>query len=265
MSRLSDDNAVLDEARALLLDRGLAALNSVAAPAAQTSAAVTVTYTTDDPGITANGAQTIADGDAVSIAEQHETVEEIRSQIAALVADTTAIRTALNTAVVSGAGQSTVPAALTSRAVTCAFTYTTDDPAITPNAAVTIADGDLYSAAEIHEAFVEIVTELDLVRDDVERAHNAISDLIRDGVQKAPVLAARTSTNGGVAITYTTDDPSITPNDAVTIADGDLLPAAEALELVEEFVDDLDKLGDDFTALKTAYDLYLVAAGQPTS
>ncbi len=265
MSRVSADAEVLATLAAQLLDRGLVAVASVSAPASQTSAPVTVTYTTDDPGVTANGAQTIADGDAVTIAEQHETVEEIRSQIAALVADMTAMRTALATAISDGAEQSTAPAALTSRDETCAFTYTTDDPSITANAAVTIADGDLYAAAEIHEAFVEIVTELNLVRNDYERLHNAVTTLIRDGAVSAPVLAARTSTNGGVAITYTTDDPSITPNNAVTVADGDLLPAAEALELVEEFNDDLDKLGDDFTAMKTAYDAYLKAGGQATS
>ena len=109
MSRVSNDSEVLKELKSQLMDSGFVALTSIAAPAAQTSSAVTVTYTTDDPGVTANNAQTIADGDAVTIAEQHETIEEIRSQIAALVADMTAMRTALATAISSGADAATAP------------------------------------------------------------------------------------------------------------------------------------------------------------
>jgi hypothetical protein len=247
------------------MDDGFSALTSVAAPAAQTSASISLAYTTDDPAITPDGAVTIADGDAVAVAEQIETFEELLDQQNKITADITAIRSSLATAISSGASSASVPAALTSRATTCAFTYTTDDPAITPNAAVTIADGDLYAAAEVHEAFVELATELDLVRADVLRAHQAVTALVAGGVGSAPVLTARTSTNGGVVITYTTDDPAITPNNAITIADGDLFPAAEALECIEEINDDMDKAGDDFTALKTAYDLYLAAAGRPTS
>ena len=37
-----------------------------------------------------------------------------------------------------------------------------------------------------------------------------------------------------VAITYTTNDPSITPNQAITIADGSAATAAELLEFCEE-------------------------------
>ncbi len=37
-----------------------------------------------------------------------------------------------------------------------------------------------------------------------------------------------------VAITYTTNDPEVTPNGAVTVADGDTPTVSELLELVEE-------------------------------
>ncbi len=265
MSRVSTDPAVLAQLKSDLLDSGFVAVQAVVAPVAVTGVVVTVTYTTDDPAVTASNAQTIADGDAVSIAEQHETIEELRSQAAALVIDNAAVRTALASAISSGADAATAPAALTSSLITNAFTYTTDDPSITPNAAVTIADGDLYDAAEIHEAFVELVAEYNLVAADLGRAHDAVTKLINGGAVSAPVLGARTSTNGGVVITYTTDDPSITPNNAITIADGDLLTASNALESVEEFNELVDELGDDFAAIKVAYDLYLVAAGQATS
>ena len=265
MSRISNDSEVLDELRGLLLDRGLAAINSIASPASQTSASITLTYTTDDPGITADGSITIADGDSVTAAEQIESMDEIITQVNALVADVTAIRSALDTAVTSGVSAATAPAALTS-VDAISFTYTTDDPSITANAAVTIADGDAtLNAAECHEAYFELATELNLVADDVQRMHNAVSILINDGVNLAPVVGARTSTNGGVTFTYTTDDPSVTPNNSLTIADGDLAVIGEQTEAWAEINDDLDKLGDDFTALKTAYDLYLTAAGRPTS
>lgn len=39
-----------------------------------------------------------------------------------------------------------------------------------------------------------------------------------------------------IAITYTSNDPSITPDGAVTVADGSAATAAELLELCEEIV-----------------------------
>lgn len=265
MSRISLDNEVLDELLQALANRSLPALNAVAAPAAQTSAAITLAYTTDDPGITADGAITIADGDAVTAAEQIESMDEIITQVNALVADATAVRTALNTLVTSGAGAASAPAALTSFEA-ISFTYTTDDPAITANAAVTIADGDAtLVAAEAHEAYFELATELNLVRNDLELMHAAVTIAIRDGLQFAPTVPTRTSTNGGVTFTYTTDDPSVTPNNSLTIADGDLAAIAEQTEAWAEINDDLDKLGDDYAAMKTSYDLLLTAVGRPTS
>ena len=265
MSRISLDNEVLDELLQALANRSLPALNSVAAPASQTSASITLAYTTDDPGITADGSITIADGDAVTAAEQIESMDEIITQVNALVADMTAIRTALNSLVTSGGSAASAPAALTS-VDAISFTYTTDDPALTADAAVTIADGDATLVpAEAHEAYFELATELNLVADDVQALHEAVTIAIRDGLQFAPVLAARSSTNGGVTFTYTTDDPSVTPNNSLTIADGDLAAIAEQTEAWAEINDDLDKLGDDYTAMKTSYDLLLTAVGRPTS
>lgn len=39
-----------------------------------------------------------------------------------------------------------------------------------------------------------------------------------------------------LVITYATDDPGITPDSAIAIADGDLFPAAEGLIALEEVV-----------------------------
>lgn len=41
---------------------------------------------------------------------------------------------------------------------------------------------------------------------------------------------------GDVAITYSSNDPSITPDGAVTVADGSAATAAELLELCEEIM-----------------------------
>ena len=259
------DRSVVKELLQALMAEGLTTVGNVVVPVALTAAAIAIVYTTDDPVTVENQAVTIADGDAVSVAELMETIDEINLQITRQVADILAVHTALSSCVTAGAANTTPPAALTSHKDVCVFTYTTDDPAITVNQAITIADGDTISNAEVHEGHVELIAELVLSRADISRAHAAVTSLINDGIQVAPVLAVRTTTNGGIALTYTTDDPAITPNNTITIADGDLLTSVNANEYFEEANDDLDKLGDDFTALKTAYDLLLVASARPTS
>ncbi len=64
--------------------------------------------------------------------------------------------------------------------------------------------------------------------------------------------AAVTSSASGIAITYTTDDPGITPDGTITIADGDLFPAAEGLIALEETSDQLNKLNADVVAIHAA-------------
>jgi hypothetical protein len=260
MSRPSNDAEVLDTLLAQLVGRGGAAIAALAAPAAQTSGAIAITWTTDDPGITPDGTLTVADGDAVTIAENYIGFEELNDQNSKLVADITAIRTALAAAIADGASNATAPAALTHRDVTLAITYTTDDPAITPDGSVTIADGDLVVDEEYHEAIVELATEYDLVAADVQRMHEAVTTLINRGGEFAPVVAARSSTAG-----YTTDDPAYTPDGSITIADGDLMTNVNGTSYIEELNNDLDFCGDDYAALKVAYDLYLDAIGRPTA
>lgn len=265
MSRVSSDAEVLDTLAGQLLDRGLAAVRQLAAPGSQVSGAIAITYTTDDPSITPDGLLTVADGDAVTILENYTGFEECIDQSNKLAVDYAAIRTALAAAVADGAANATAPAALTSRVATLVVTYTTDDPSITVNGAVTIADGDTVVDEEYHEFIVEAAAELDLASADIARLHAAVTHLINVGVQTAPVLAARSSANGGITVTYTTDDPTYTPDGSVTIADGDLMTSINGTSLLEEINNDLDFIGDDYALAKISYDLYLDAAGRPTS
>jgi len=59
-------------------------------------------------------------------------------------------------------------------------------------------------------------------------------------------------TAASIVITYTTDDPSITPDNGITIADGDLYPANEGLIALEEVVAQLIKTNADVLAVRTA-------------
>lgn len=66
---------------------------TVAAPAAQTQTAVTVTYTANTPAAAANGALTIADGDTPTVAELLEYCRELHAQLVLVKADVAAVRT----------------------------------------------------------------------------------------------------------------------------------------------------------------------------
>ena len=253
MSRLSDDPDVIQAARASIVDAGIAK-GIVSAAAALTSATggVAFTYTTDDPGITADRAVTIADGDAVTAPENIEYAEEINSEISALNVDLAALRVAIE-GLRTGSRFDVSPVSTTAVGEPV-VTYTTDDPSITANQSITIADGDLTTAAETHEAFVEIGTEVGLVIDDMLLLAKQVNLAITKGWNSTSALAARTSNVAGVAIVWTTDDPSITAGAASTIADGDTLTAAENGELIVELEDQLDKCGDDYLALRTTFE-----------
>lgn len=51
-----------------------------------------------------------------------------------------------------------------------------------------------------------------------------------------PLIGDRQANLADLVITYTTDDPGVTPDSAIAIADGDLFPAAEGLIALEEVV-----------------------------
>lgn len=57
-------------------------------------------------------------------------------------------------------------------------------------------------------------------------------------------------TTADISVTYTTDDPSITPNGSVTIADGDAPTTSEYLEWLEELTDQQIKQRADVADLK---------------
>ncbi len=250
MSRLSQAQDIAQETRALIVDAGLAR-GIVSAAAALTGALLVLTYTTDDPVIVANQAITIVDGDAITASENLEFVEEINNQHGALVVDTVALRVAIE-ALRVGSRFTVSPVALTVVGET-AVAYTTDDPSITVNQSITIADGDLTTAAEMHEAMVEINTETGLLIDDIVTLAAQVNIAISRGFNQTVAVAARTSNVAGVAIVWTTDDPSITAGQTTTIADGDTLSVAENNDLIVELEDQLDKLGDDYLALRTTF------------
>jgi len=81
---------------------------NIATLSAPTPTALTLTYTTDDPGTTADGAITFADGDAaMSAAEEYELADELETVINALITLITelkadhAIQVTLNTELIA--------------------------------------------------------------------------------------------------------------------------------------------------------------------
>ena len=58
------------------------------------------------------------------------------------------------------------------------------------------------------------------------------------------LIGAQQSKLADLVITYTTDDPGITPDSAIAIADGDLYPAAEGLIALEEVVAKINAIID---------------------
>jgi len=92
------DSQLADASGNPLLGARQSNIADVAASTANISAAaataITLTYTTDDPGTTADGAVTFADGDAaMSAAEEYAFADELESTLSALVTLTTELRT----------------------------------------------------------------------------------------------------------------------------------------------------------------------------
>lgn len=113
---------------------------------------LSITYTTDDPGVTPDSAITIADGDNISAANTVAAIEEIVAKVNAMLGAMRTVGILQGTGAAGAAATpQTAPAALT-------VTFTTDNPSITPNKAITIADGDNISAANTVEAIVELAT-----------------------------------------------------------------------------------------------------------
>lgn len=72
------------------------------------------------------------------------------------------------------------------------------------------------------------------------------------GVQQANVADPAAITGTSIVITYTTDDPGVTPNNAIAIADGDAtLVTAEVMIAIEELVAALIETNADVLAVRT--------------
>lgn len=253
MSRISDTK---DAAQGSALALVRAAAHAIADPSALTAAALTVAYTTDDPSFTANGAQTIADGDAPTQLECLQSLLEVEGFFSALLTDVTDLRTAIIAFLASGAESTdgvtdTVNATFPSG---IAFTYTTDNPSFTANNAVTVADGDSVTGANNLEIALELNAELVKQKNDVNALRNRFNALARWGNIEPFSLGpppALTSASNPITFTYTTDNPSITPNGSVTINDGDNPSAASVHELAVELDDQVTKLRADINAVRT--------------
>lgn len=267
MSRLSrsDDEILLYTAQTALL----AGLGNVTAPSSLTSAsgAVTVTYSSNNPNITPTGTVTIANGGSVTAVENHRSLVELDTKVAAMRVDVANARTALVTLIASGVRDRPTCAAMTTTAPSATnqhvgVTYTASNPNITANNAITIANGTSVTAAEIHEGFVELNKEAFLVWQDVSRIHHRIKHIcdsrLFSGLSALPSMVSNASI---MAITYTLNNPSITPNAAVTVSNGSSVTAAENWELAVELKDQLEKIRADALSVYTALNTFLTKAG----
>lgn len=226
---------------------------NIADIAAVTGVALTITYTTDDPSITADGSVTIVDGDIPTDAEELEMMEEMVAEVNASIVDYALLRTKINSVVNNNIYDQTALGALTQKVVVSAtdlFTiaYTTDDPSITRDNAIVIADGDITTDLELNEFFEEVSESLGLINTDIAMLHEYVNRHIGQRSFSSPPLGGVTalvSTATQVAITYTTDDPSFTPNNTITITDGDTIDSDERNQIIEEVQDELTKLRAD--------------------
>lgn len=115
-------------------------------------------------------------------------------------------------------------------------TFTTDDPGITPDGAVVIADGDDATAirAEVNNLAVETANKINAILDSLRA-----SGVVKDTGDPRTVSGASVGTIADVTVAFTTDDPSITANSAITIADGDDATAANIRTDLNEAVVEL--------------------------
>lgn len=124
-------------------------------------------------------------------------------------------------------------------------TFTTDNPSITADSVILIADGDANPTATVtNNIAVECAGKINAILNALRTVGvlDADSTSAAAGGAYVPVTAP-----AAFAVTYTTDAPSITPNSALVIADGDAgtVTRAEYNELAEEFE-------ASFNALRTA-------------
>lgn len=246
---------------------GGSTLHAVSDPAALTSGQLTLTYTTDNPNYTPDGSVVIADGDTITAAEQLNLTEEMVDQSNKLAADIAAVHAALTTLLDANGVFTTKLAEPTSKqlaglAALVSLTFTTDDPGLTVNGTTTIADGDLTTAAEFVEYFMEWNKQAALQRVDLMYLHDRVAKIIANrsfaGLTVVPALG---SASGGTTVTYTTDAPSITPDGTIVIADGDTITAAERNNIIAEVEAQLSANRADIAAIRTTLNAFLAKVG----
>lgn len=265
MSRLSYDSTIQQEVVRAALLGGIA--DALSDAAAITALPLTITFTTDDPSYTPDGALTIADGDSPTALEQHSYAAELADQYTKLLADVTAVRTKLNqviggplSAVSPLSALTVMTPASTTRLV--GITFTTDNPAITADGTVVIADGDLTTAVEFLHFLEEANNQLMKLRSDLTVIYGELNKIISTkSFAGVNALATTAGASGFVTITWTTDNPSITADQEVIIADGDTITAAER----NSYMVEIDAVGallrTDIAAMRTAFAAFLAKAG----
>ncbi len=118
------------------------------------------------------------------------------------------------------------------------ITFTTDNPSITPDSAITIADGDNISAANTVAAIVEICAKINVILGALRTVG------VLKGVGAAGATVAAVSAPTALTVAFTTDNPNITANATLTIADGDAatVTRAEYNELAVEVATSFNSL-----------------------
>lgn len=239
----------------------------VADVAAITGLALTIVFTTDDPITVTNQAVVIADGDVPTDAEEVEWIEEMVDQVNKGIVDYALLRTKVNDLINGNVFDQTVLAGLTVGTnvnVTnqLTITYTTDDPSITRTGTTTIADGDLTTDLEHLDFLEEFSEDFAEVAADIANLHRHINQHIGGQTfDNLSALTALTSSATPLLIVYTTDDIVFTPDQTITITDGDVMNSDERNQTIEEVAAAVTLLRADVLAAHTTYAAYLAEAG----
>jgi hypothetical protein len=235
MSRISSDRLV----------SGDSAVVAAANATDDLGAILAVTFSTDAPAASATDKTiTVADGDASGVtgANASDLAREAVGAFAHIRYAFNELLAQLRAKGLEGAHSApTLPTLLT-------VVYTTDAPSITPDAALSIADGD---ATLVRSEYNNAAEEFEGALLTVKNKHNALLTALKNYASGTSQVADLGTL---LTITYGTDDPATTADGAVTIADGDAATAAvgSTLELYDEIEAGL-------ATVKTAYNQLLDA------
>lgn len=203
---------------------------------------LTVTYTTDAPAA-CDRIIVIADGDAAGVtgANAADLAREGSGALASIKHHFNDLLFWMRNRGVDVSASPAMPTLLT-------VTYTTDNPGITPNGSVAIADGD---ATLVRAEFNELAEEFEAACASIKTQHNAIRSALLSYGNGGPTNL--TALSGVFSVTFGTDAPAAA-NGAVTIADGDAATAnvASTVELYQELETAMASVVTSYDALLTA-------------